>query len=149
MISKSFGKSRKMPWTAGLKVYLHFYRIERIFDSLAHHKWCLRCDRCHVKLFIITFRILLQWCNFPRGFIFTMFVMFSRYAKKKKKISLQNVSPKKRCFHLWRPLILKIIFLDILIEIFLSVSSEHWSSCSDFCNYDDKNYLRHFVLPSP
>ena len=111
MISKSFGKSRKMPSTAVLKVYLHFYRTERIFDSLAHHKWCLRCDKCHVKLFVITFWIFIRWRYFPWGFIFSILAMFSRYAKKEKKIDFNTKRFSKIRYVFWRLL----IFLDILI----------------------------------
>lgn len=111
MISKSFGKSRKMPSTAVLKVYPHFYRTERIFDFLGHHKWCLRCDKCHVKLFVITFWMLIRWRYFPWGFIFSILAMFSRYAKKEKKIDFNTKRFSKIRYVFWRLL----IFLDILI----------------------------------
>lgn len=49
-----------------------------------------------VKLFIIIFWILIQWRYFLiMVFIFTIFVMFSPYAKK-EKISLQNFAPQKK-----------------------------------------------------
>lgn len=60
------------------------------WEDFWFHKWCLRCDKCHVKLFVITFWILIQWRYFPWGFIFTIFVMFSRYAKKEKKIDFNT-----------------------------------------------------------
>lgn len=137
----SNGKSRKMPSTGcfeGLSTFLSHWE-----DS-----WLLGSPQTMiygaiglVKLFIIIFWILIQWRYFLiMVFIFTIFVMFSPYAKK-EKISLQNFAPQKKkkiiMFPPW-----KIISSDILFwePFYLFIQNVQL-----FCNCGDENYVRYFV----
>lgn len=96
------------------------------WEDFWFHKWCLRCDKCHVKLFVnLSGDVIFRGVSFLRY----LWCFHDMPRKKRRLISIQNFSPEKMCF-------LKITdfsrYLDL--RICLSVDSEHRCSCSSFCN---------------